>query len=306
MRDAPGQEPCLIFLISATPTAILAARLVARLSRRVVGVQVGMHGNLNDLGTWRSGNPLRRRFDLPAAMGGRQSPKVRYLVLEEGIRQELERIAPAAGAVADVLPLPINMAEVPSVPETRLAFPLRIGLVGQATEDKGISPFLETAAMFKARHGAKVEFTLIGRAIQGTDLARFDILDDPVSTDHLSRQAFLQRLAGLHYVFLPLSARYYSLSASGALIDAITWLKPVIATNLPIVADQFERFGDIGYLCEDVAGMQAVLEAVLNGYGRRALRASARGPEAGPCRADARCPGAGLCASWLIDFPSSV
>lgn len=263
VQSTPRDERCLIFLISATPTAILAARLVARLDRRVVGVQVGMHGNLNDLTAWRSRNPMRRWFDLPSVMGRRQSPKVRYLVLEEGIRRELARIAPGAAEVTDVLALPINVAEVPAVPETRLALPLRIGLVGQATEEKGITPFLETARVFKARHGDKVEFTLIGRAIKGTDLSRFDVLDDPVSTDHLSRQAFLERLAGLHYVFLPLSARYYSLSASGALIDAITWLKPVIASDLPIVADQFKRFGDIGYLCEDLAGMQAALEAVL-------------------------------------------
>lgn len=263
VRAAPADQKLLIMLISATPTAIMAARLVARLDRRVVGVQVGLHGNLNDLTAWRSRNPLARCFDLPSVMGGPQPPYLRYLVLENAVRRALVEDRPAAGAAADVLPLPVNVAELPAVPEMTLGFPLRIGLVGQATEDKGIGPFLETARIFKQRHGAKVEFYLVGRVYPGSDLAPFAVLDHAVSEEQLSRPDFLARLAPLHYVYLPLQARYYRLSASGGLLDAITWLKPVIATRLPIVADEFEKFGDIGHLCDDVPAMQAALEEII-------------------------------------------
>lgn len=289
LRTVPPDEKVLIFLISATPTAILAARALARLDRRVVGVQVGMHGNLNDLTGWRSRNPLVRRFDLPSVMRGPQVPGVRYLVLEEGIRRALAEIAPAAAAQSDVLPLPVNIAEIPRVPETALGLPLRIGLVGQATAEKGIGPFLDTARLFKERYGKRLEFYLVGRAYPGSDLAPFAVLDHPVSTEQLSREDFLARLAPLHYVFLPLHERYYRLSASGALLDAITWLKPVIATRLPIVADEFEKFGDIGHLCDDVPAMQAALEGIVQGMDaaryarqREALKAAraARLPEA--------------------------
>ena len=47
LRDVPRDEPCLIVIISATPTAIFAASLLAKLMRRPIGVQVD-HGNLND------------------------------------------------------------------------------------------------------------------------------------------------------------------------------------------------------------------------------------------------------------------
>jgi hypothetical protein len=50
---------------------------------------------------------------------------------------------------------------------------------------------------------------------------------------------------------------------SGALLDAITWLKPVIATSVPIVSHMFAGFGDIGYLCDTTAEMQQALHTVL-------------------------------------------
>jgi len=64
-------------------------------------------------------------------------------------------------------------------------------------------------------------------------------------------------------VFLPLQPEYYRLAASGALLDAITWLKPVIATSVPIVSDIFARYGDIGYLCDSTTDMQQALRTVL-------------------------------------------
>lgn len=260
LRAAPAGEPILIFLISATPTAITAARLAMRLDRRVVGVQVGMHGNLNDLGGWRSSNPLVRHFDLPSVMRRTQPPGLRYLVLEEAIRRALAEDAPAAAAASDVLPLPVNLAEIPLVADLAPELPIRVGLVGQATGDKGIGPFLETARMFKERHPGKVQFFLVGRPYPGDDLAPLRILDHPVTEGQLSREAFIDRLRPLHHVMLPLQPSYYRLSASGALLDAITWLKPVIATDLPIIADEFAAFGDIGDLCPDVPAMQAALE----------------------------------------------
>jgi hypothetical protein len=79
----------------------------------------------------------------------------------------------------------------------------------------------------------------------------------------MPRAAYIERLLSLHYVFLPLKPVYYRLSPSGGFIDALTWLKPVIATRLPIIADCFDEGGDIGHLCDDLAGMQAVLRAIM-------------------------------------------
>jgi hypothetical protein len=140
---------------------------------------------------------------------------------------------------------------------------LRVGLVGQATRDKGIDVFLQLAHGLRARHGDAIEFYLVGGARHDADLAAFAPLAHPVTAGGIPRAVFLERLAHLHYVLLPLRPEYYRLSASGALIDAVTWLKPVIATRMPIVTGLFERFGEIGHLCDDADGFRAVLEGLL-------------------------------------------
>lgn len=263
LRRLPPGEPGLLFLISATPTAIFAASVLARLMRRCAGVAVGLHGNLNDLTAWRSRNPLVRAFDLPSLLRVRRRAPVRFIVLEESIRRALANLAPEAARATDVLPHPVIQTEVDRAAPVSFTLPLHIGLVGQATEAKGITRFLELARELKARHGDKVTFEVVGSAPPGSDLGRFAVLDAPVTHEHLSREAFCARLARLHFVCLPLQQGYYSLSASGAFIDAITWLKPVVACRVPIVEDAFVRFGEIGHLCDDVTAMQAVIEQLV-------------------------------------------
>jgi glycosyltransferase involved in cell wall biosynthesis len=162
-----------------------------------------------------------------------------------------------------VLPLPVNSREADGQTPLPFAPPLRIGFVGQATEAKGIGAFLRTARALKARHGSAVEFDVIGRAAPGgLPLDAADLIA-PVATDYLPRAEFTRRMAALHYVFLPLFGDYYRFAASGALIDAVSWRKPVIIGRVPLAAGWFEEFGDIGHLCADEAAMTATLDEIL-------------------------------------------
>ncbi len=266
LRAVPADEPVLVMLLSATSTAIFAAAWALRLARRgrraPAAVQVGLHGNLNDALGWRSRNPLRRRFDLAAALASPPSG-LRYLVLEEGIRDAMHRFAPLAASRTDVLPLPANPGEDAASLPAPLAAPLRIGFVGTATAAKGIDLFLDLARRLGTRFGGRIAFHLVGRALPGSDPARFAALAEPVGTAHLPRAEFLRRLARLHYVLLPYQPGYYDLSASGALLDAITWRKPVIALRVPIVAAMFAAAdGGIGVLCDDAAGLEEAVAEI--------------------------------------------
>jgi hypothetical protein len=263
LRQVPRNEYCLILMLSATSTAILAASLLAMTGWRRLGVEICLHGDAETLTGWRSRNPAVRHVDLRAMLARRKPEPIRYLVHEESVKGELGKLVPQSLAVTDVLPLPANLAEVEYCRSLRLEYPVRVGLVGQATEAKGITPFLETARLFKQQYGERVEFYLVGRVFPGDDTSAFAILDGPVCTAALSRADFRDLLARLHFVYLPLQPHYYRLAASGALLDAITWLKPVIATSVPIVSDMFARFGDIGYLCDTTAEMQQALHTVL-------------------------------------------
>jgi hypothetical protein len=259
LRGVPKREPCLIMLLSATPTAIFAASILACLSPRRIRVQIGLHGNLNDAFGWRPRNPLARAIDLRAALASRHGGRVRFLVLENAIRTALAEQIPSTADITDVLPLPINEAEAEQVQPMKLSFPVRIGLVGQATEAKGVTPFLALAREFRETRPDALNFHLVGHPAAGMDLGAFDVLHDTMPYERLSRPKFVEQLQRLHYVCLPLQPGYYGLSASGALIDAITWLKPIIATPVPIIVDLFSRFGDIGFLCDDLDAMRIAI-----------------------------------------------
>ena len=260
LRAAPRHEPHLVFLISTNATTGLAAAWAVRLAGRRAAVQVGLHGNLNDAFGYRPRNPLLRALDTRSALTARYPAPLRFLVLEDGIRTALGERLPGAEARMDVLPLPINPAEA-NEPPAILEGTVRFGFVGLGTADKGMDVFLRAARRVRERHGAAAEFVHVGSMPRNAPAAEgADLLAQPPSAAQLPREEFTARLRSLHYVVLPFRRGYYDLSASGALIDAITWLRPVIAARVPLSAQAFATMGEIGVLCEDEAGIEAAMD----------------------------------------------
>jgi glycosyltransferase involved in cell wall biosynthesis len=255
--------PCLVLLLSATATTSFAAAWAARLSGRRAAVQVVMHGNLNDIVGWRPRNPLARAFDTLAALRARYPVPLRFVVLEEAIRAALGRMVPGTESRTDVLPLPMNAVEAAEAPPRAPAPPLSIGFVGLGTTEKGMDRFVALARRLRARHGARLRFVHVGRMPEDADPTAADVLADPPSSAHLPRAEFVRRMAALDFVVLPYRRGYYDLSASGALIDAVTWLKPVIATRVPLTEQFFAEYGDLGVLCDDDDALEAAVKEVL-------------------------------------------
>ncbi|MDO9710532.1 glycosyltransferase family protein [Paracraurococcus lichenis] len=262
LRAAPAGEAHLVFLMSTTATGSFATAWAARLSGRRAAVQVCLHGNLNDAFGWRSRNPLTRSIDMRASLDARYPVPLRFLVLEQGINVALTKRVSRAGPRTDALPLPINPAEAAAEP-ARFSPPLRFGYVGLGTPDKGMDTFLRIADHIRTRHGDRASFVHVGRVPDGVDLAAFAALSLPPMTTRLSRAEFAERLGSLHYIVLPFRRGYYDLSASGAVIDALTWLRPIITMRVPLTEQMFADYGDIGLLCEDEAELQARIEEVI-------------------------------------------
>lgn len=259
LRATPRYEPHLVFLISTNATTGLAAAWAIRVAGRRAAVQVGFHGNLNDAFGYRPRNPVLRALDTRSALTACYPVPLRFLVLEDGIRTALGERLPGAEARMDVLPHPINPAEA-NEPPAILDGPVRLGFVGLGTADKGMDAFLRVARRVRARHGPAAEFVHVGAMPRNAPAEGSDVLAHEPSPAQLPREEFTARLRSLHYVVLPFRRGYYDLSASGALIDAVTWLRPVIATRVPLSAQAFAAMGNIGMLCEDEAGLEAAIE----------------------------------------------
>jgi glycosyltransferase involved in cell wall biosynthesis len=284
----PASEDCLLILLSATSTSLFAANLLSRLRRGRTFIQAQLHGNLNELTGWRHRDPVRRALDLKSALSRNYGGRMRYLVLEEFIRSKLAIISPATAGVTDVLPHPLAL-QGHVLPERPLELPLRVGLVGLGSEEKGMGSFLRIAKQLKQELGDLIRFHHVGTFMPGTDLSLYSLLEEPPSMKQLTRADYLARINRLHYLVLPFKENYYGLSASGALIDAVAALKPIIATRIPLTEQLFGESGPIGYLCQgesemisrireiaqrpDVAAYRAQVDAI------RAMR-SMRTPEA--------------------------
>jgi glycosyltransferase involved in cell wall biosynthesis len=260
LSDVPPDEDCVLILLSVTSTSMVAANLLARLRPGRTFIQAQLHGNLNELTDWRHGDPVRRALDLKSVLS-RRHRRMRYLVLEEFIRTRLAALSPATGDTTDVLPHPLALQGHVEA-ERPLDQPLRLGLVGLGSEEKGMSVFLRIAQQLKAELGDRIRFHHVGTFVPGTDPALYALLEEPPAEKQLTRQEFLARINRLHYVVFPFKQNYYGLSASGTFMDSVAALKPVIATRIPLTEQFFREFGPIGHLCDGEAEMVSTIRNI--------------------------------------------
>lgn len=261
LRATPRDEPILVFLISTSATGVAAATFAARLSGRRVGIHVGLHGNAGEAFGWRSRNPVTRAFDLRSALEGPHAVPVRFLTLGVHIRNSLARRLPAIADQVDVLPLPINENEAQrDAPE--LGAPVRFGLVGLGSREKGFPTFLRVAREVGMRHPGRAEFVHVGRLAPNSETEGFEALLRKPTEEQLSREDFAALMRSLHYVVLPLQGTYYEFAASGAAIDALTWLRPVVTLRGPLTEALFEECGPVGIMCDDEPAMLAAIAEI--------------------------------------------
>jgi glycosyltransferase involved in cell wall biosynthesis len=210
-----------------------------------------LHGNANEIFGWQSRNPLYRWLALGPAIRAANARQV-FLVLDQAIQQQLVTLSPDVAARIEVWSHPVNSVEAQSLraAKPQEAPPYRFGFLGVATLAKGIDVFGRIAADICASLPGRATFQLLGRVHR--DAAAADL--KAVAFDsgpEVPRDIYLRDLASLHYAVFPFRNEYYSLSASGTLLDAIAARKPIITTSIPLFRGLFEEFGDVGYLCSN-------------------------------------------------------
>ncbi len=264
VRSYPG-ERLLMVVSSICATGIAAAQIVTRLCgpRRLRTLCV-LHGNVATIrGGWRPRNPLTRALDLASTLRRRPAPGFRYLVLEAHIREGIEDQIPALRGRVDVLPHPVNEQEALAEPARAPASPPRAGFVGLATLPKGFDVFLRLAAELALRE-RPIEMRLVGHLHSDFDALPPRARDALrlTGSNELPRCEFVERVRSLDYVCVPYGGSYYGLAASGSLMDAITFCRPLVAMRSPMLDALFASAGDLGYLCADEAEMAHALDAI--------------------------------------------
>jgi hypothetical protein len=188
---------------------------------------------------------------------------IQYLVLEQSIRDTVLQNLPFLSGQLEAFDHPTSPKEAESQ-SSDLSEPIRFGFLGLANKAKGFPLFVEVANDVTAKHGRRIEFHAIGRFPPNGALENgTEILETKPAGTRMSRADFVRGVTPLHFVILPHEVGPYRLSASGVLLDAIAWQKPVIARRIPIFEAMFDQYGDIGYLFSDDSELMAIVEQIL-------------------------------------------
>lgn len=243
-------RPAVLVLLSTGPETLFAARALA-LRHRGLRLFLVLHGVLADAIGWRSRDPRRRLIDLRSGLRVARHPRIRLVVLEEHIRAAALRHR--LGAAFLVWPHTVLEAEA-AAPSHWAAPPrLRIAWVGSANRQKGFDDFLALHRSCATRYA----WSVAGRAsaeYEATALAGLDVPDT-----WLDRATLLSRVRAADYAFVALRDEY-ELTASGSLLDCINQRKPILAVRSTMLEGLAQRYGPIGHLCDDLAGVQRLLE----------------------------------------------
>ena len=268
--NCAGVESCAMFPIEEHP------------------VQMVLHGLSGVVGK-RYRRPIRRFQDMKTALTLLGNNSIQYLVLEQSIRDRVLKNLPLLSGKIEALEHPISPNEGASQ-TVDLSEPIRFGFLGLAIKAKGFPLFVKLANEVTAKYGRRAEFHVIGHFPKdGTPVNGTMALATKPAGMQMTRADFIRGVTPLHFIILPHEEAPYTLAASGVLLDAIAWEKPVIARKIPIFEAIFEKHGDIGYLFSDDTELKSIVEQILQAadksrYRRqvlnlRSLRKS-RAPEA--------------------------
>jgi len=263
LRTLPQDPTSRLVLTSAYSSTVLALKVARGFSSKHTPVQIVLHGLSGVVGK-RYRRPIRRFQDMKTALTLLGNSGIQYVVLEQPIRDRVVKHLPLLSGNIKVLDHPISPNET-AFQSIDLSEPICFGFLGLADKPKGFPLFVELATHVTAKFGRRAEFHTIGllpvdtTPVNGTEV----LATKPEGRHRMSRANFIRAITPIHYVVLPHEAVHYTVTASGVLLDAIAWEKPVIARKIPIFEALFDKHGDIGYLFSDGAELNDIVERIL-------------------------------------------
>lgn len=239
-----------VICTGTSETGLLAAKArlgVARSSRPVLMV---FHSTLPEL----LYSAKRRAF-----LGRGNPSNLKLVVLGDHIRAEIVRQVPSVAENLYWITHPYPLVGAPDSPANLRVPSPRFGFLGLGSRAKGFPDFLRLVEDTSDVAAEPASFHLVGRVAEDCRSLFSEFRARPAARrldagDQDSRvplDQYRQRLQALDYVVLLNQSDHYRYICSGAALDAVWAVKPILAVNSGTLSEMFHRFGDIGYLCRD-------------------------------------------------------
>jgi hypothetical protein len=252
-----------VLFISITSSTLISIKALLRFYNEIECVAIP-HNILNTITKRPSLKPTETPFWFRFWLSFGNMKRLRYLVLSPYIRERLSVLLPKIRKYVRSVDLPYFFAVEK---ETRRSDsgPIRFGAFGAATRSKGADIFFTVAREILCSHVRFVpEFVLVGHI---TDKTIGGLPEDSVIVESsdlpLSREEFETRAKNVDYVLFLNRPNAYELVASGSLMDAFSYLRPIIALKQPLFEYYFKTMGDIGYLCESYGEIKEQILSIL-------------------------------------------
>lgn len=140
---------------------------------------------------------------------------------------------------------------------------LKLGTVGIMNRIKGSDAYIEL--INNLADDKNIEFSIVGQ-IQ-TDIDKFKALGVKTgknALEALDMNEFAEMVNDLDYILLLYPSTNYKLIASGALLDTLRFHKPLIAISTDYFRYFFNKFGEVGYLVNNLEEMSALIRNLKN------------------------------------------
>ena len=128
------------------------------------------------------------------------------------------------------------------------------------------SHFLYELALMQRRNidDFRLKLVQIGN-VSSEVLKRANPFVDIVNKSKFLPSSLFEKYLGMtdYFIYFFVNNSYYDLCPSGTFFDAIKYGKPIISLRNPFFEYYFEKLGDIGYLCNSLIEMNAIINQII-------------------------------------------
>lgn len=176
-----------------------------------------------------------------------KNSNIKILLLGNSIKKNLVDIFPQVSELIISINHPYIFSEINSK-SFKLNKKLTIGTVGLLIPEKGLYELFNISNEFKKEISEnKLEIKIIGKVPAYIDKENYKEITW-MSNEYIPREIFNQEIDTLDFILFLYPTNSYKLIASGALLDALSKEKPIIALNNSYFEECFENH-EVGYLC---------------------------------------------------------
>lgn len=241
------QKEQKILLLSITSPTLLSIKLLNIFFSK--NIYIVIHGILETI-VEKPKNILKRFFWFKYYLINFNTTKIKYILLGESIKNNLLINYPYLENYLASIDLPYFYNRVDNV-RNNISDKVRFVCPGVASTKKGSHLFFNLARDV-SQYNTSYDFTYVGKFVDDNMLKYVnDYVNIPSKNEALNRERFEKYLNDSDFIVLFYPKDLYRLTASGILFDAIKFEKPIIALKNDFFEYYFNKYGEIGWLCND-------------------------------------------------------